>query len=372
MASFQFVDTDSALATVIAQLENQPAVALDTEFMREETYYPRLCLIQVATAGAQYVIDPLALTDLDALSALLARSSTHIVLHAARQDVEVLLTRCTQLPSNLFDTQVAAALCGLPPQIGYGDLVQKMLGVELEKAHSRTDWARRPLSEAQLHYAAEDVEHLLALEQRMRDSLERLGRLAWFEAEMQRLQDPALYRTEPENAWQRLKGLDPQDERRLATARALAEWRERRAMNRNRPRGWILADDALHQIVRALPERIEALQELRAVPRGVADRCGKEILAAVAAHRHLPVNPVPARRPPPDAAQQKQLKALAATVKTIAQELGLSPEVLATRRDLQALLNGHTDVPPLQGWRKAVIGEPLLADIQNIRTPVPS
>ncbi len=364
MTSFQFIDTVSDLAALIPQLEDQPALGLDTEFMREETYYPRLCLLQLATADTQYAIDPLALEGLSALATLFARPDRQILLHAARQDIEVLLTRSSELPTNLFDTQVAAALCGLPPQIGYGDLVQRMLGVTLDKAHSRTDWTRRPLSAEQLRYAAEDVEHLLALEQKLRGTLQDLGRLAWFQAEMQRLQDPSLYRTEPAEAWQRLKGLDPHDDRRLATARALAQWREQRAMSRNRPRGWILTDDALHQIVGALPETMEALDELRTIPRGVVQKCGNELLAAVAANSHLPVNPSPpGRRLPPDAAQQKLIKSLAGTVKNIARELNLSPELLATRRDLQALLNGRTDIPPLQTWRREVVGEALLSQI---------
>lgn len=364
MTSLQFIDTVPALAALLPQLETAPALALDTEFMREETYYPRLCLIQIATPAAEYGVDPLAIEDLAALSALLAKPGILKVVHAARQDVETLMTRCAELPLNLFDTQVAAALCGLPPQIGYGDLVDRVLGVQLEKGHSRTDWTRRPLSTEQLHYAAEDVRYLLPLQEELRRRLEKLARLTWFEAEMRRFEDPSLYRMDPANAWQRLKGIDTQDERRAATAKALAQWRETRAMNRNRPRGWILADDALYQIARALPEDTDALTKLHLVPPGVIQKCGNEILAAVASTRHLPTNPAPVQRNTrPDPEQQRRLKQLTAAVKTVADGLGLSPEVLATRRDLLALLSGRTDVAPLQGWRGEVLGPALLSQL---------
>jgi ribonuclease D len=361
MSELQFIDTAPALAALVAELNTAPALAVDTEFMREETYYPRLCLIQIGTPTAAYGIDPLALEDLSSLCTLLEKPDIRIVLHAARQDIEVLLTRCAERPNNLFDTQVAAALCGLPPQIGYGDLVDKMLGVHLEKGHSRTDWTRRPLNPEQLHYAAEDVHYLLPLQEEMRRRLEQLDRLPWFEAEMQRLEDPALYRTLPDQAWQRLKGLDPDDQRRFATAKALAEWRERRAMDRNRPRGWILSDDALHQIVRALPEDMPALSRLNLIPPGTVQRNGADLLAAVASTAHLPANPLQTQRyTRPNPEEQRRLKELTATVKKIAEDLKVSPEILATRRDLQALMSGKTDIAPLQGWRRQVLGEALL------------
>ncbi len=364
MTSFVFVDDAPLLARVAAQLAGEPELALDTEFMREETYYPRLCLVQIAhPSGDVYCIDPLALQDLSPLAALFADSAIRKVVHAARQDVEVLLTR-TELPRNLFDTQVAAALCGMSPQIGYGELVHKVLDLQLEKAHSRTDWTRRPLSAEQLHYAADDVRHLLPLRQTLQARLENLGRLSWFAGEMERLADAGLYRTDPANAWQRLKGLDSDDARRMAVAQAIARWREERAINRNRPRGWILSDDAVYEIVRSLPADLQALGALRSIPAGVVQKCGAELVAAVAASAHLPVNPRRSTRyVPPTAEEQKKLKALIATVKTIADGLDLSPEILASRKDLQQLLNGRTDIHALKGWRREVVGEALLRQL---------
>lgn len=364
MTAFQFVDTASALSALIPQLQNEPELALDTEFMREQTYYPRLCLIQIATPTMAYAIDPLAIEDLSEISALFANPSIRKVLHAARQDVEVLLTRLKELPLNLFDTQVAAALCGMPPQIGYGELVHKTLDVQLDKAHSRTDWAQRPLSAEQLQYAAEDVHSLPPLRRELQAKLEELGRLKWFEFEMERLAEERLYRPNPADAWQRLRGIDPQDERRLATAKALAQWREERAMSRNRPRGWILADEAVYELIRTLPHDMETLNQARFVPPGVVKKAGEELLAVIASTAELPVNPNPSRRfVPPDIVHQKQLKAMTALVRTVAEELNIVPEVLATRRDLLQVIGGRADAQPLKGWRREVFGEKLLSSL---------
>ncbi len=362
MTPFQYIERAEQLAAVAADLETEAEVALDTEFMRDRTFYPRLCLVQLATERQAWCVDPLAIEDLSPLETLLADPGRLKIVHAARQDIEVLLTRCRAQAVSLFDTQVAAALLGMPPQIGYGDLVQRELGVALEKAHARTDWAVRPLSAEQLEYAAEDVCHLPPLAAALRRDLEQRDRLRWFEYEMLRITDPALYRTDPDDAWRRLKGLDALDARRVEVAKAIARWREQRAMNRDRPRGWILADDVLYDIVRALPKDEAALAAVRSVPRGVLEKCTTELLEAVAASAHLGSAP-PRRRERPDPQRERQLKSLAAIVRRTAEDLGISPEILATRRDLQGLLNGRQDVEPLKGWRREIVGEALLAAV---------
>jgi ribonuclease D len=361
MIRFQFIDRLAELERLANELAGAMALALDTEFMRERTYYPKLCLVQLATADAIACIDTLAINDLARLSPLLANNASLKVAHAARQDVETLLTRAVEPPTPLFDTQIAAALLGMQPQIGYGDLVHRLLGARLAKAHARTDWTLRPLSREQLEYAADDVRHLLPLREALTRELESRGRRHWFDAEMVRAQATFATRLSPEDAWQRLKGLDSLDERRRATAIALARWREKRAMQRDRPRGWILSDDALHEIVRALPHNIAQLQRLPSVPPGVVENSGADLLAAVEGSSHLASGELPRRAGRPDPEMQARLKTLAATVKRIAEQLQLMPEVLATRRDLQQLLNGETDVPPLQGWRREVVGEALLS-----------
>lgn len=362
MANRPLIDTPDALAALVAALSEETELALDTEFMRERTYYPRLCLVQLATGDRISCVDPLALRDLGPLDDLLARPSVRTVLHAARQDIETWLTRCSRVPASVFDTQTAAALLGLPPQIGYGDLVEKRLGVQLDKAHARTDWAARPLSAEQLQYAAEDVQYLLPLQSVLQEELQRLQRLEWFEYEMQRILDPGLYRTEPEEAWMRLKGLAGFDPRRAEVARGLAEWRERRAIQKDRPRAWILSDDALYDIARALPSRREGLERLASLPRGLIDNCAEELLGVVSRSAHLGEEPLSAkRRERPSAETEQRLKALSAVVRRIAQEIGLSPELLATRRDLVGILNGRRDVEALRGWRRDVVGNALLS-----------
>jgi ribonuclease D len=361
MIRFQFIDQRAQLERLASELESATELALDTEFMRERTYYPKLCLVQLATANAIACIDPLAIEDLAPLAALLGRAATLKVAHAARQDVEALFTRALPAPAPLFDTQIAAALLGMQPQIGYGELVHKVLGAKLAKAHARTDWSVRPLSAEQLEYAADDVRHLLPLHEALRRDLDQRDRLHWFESEMARASTTFATRLSPQDAWQRLKGLELLDPRRRATAIALAHWREARAMQRDRPRGWILADEALYDIVRALPQDRAGLQRLRSLPPGVIDNCATDLLAAVHGSAHLGSDEPRRRASRPDPAAQARLKTLVATVKRIAEQLQLTPEVLATRRDLQQLLNGETDVPPLKGWRREVVGEALLS-----------
>jgi ribonuclease D len=249
----------------------------------------------------------------------------------------------------------------MQPQIGYGDLVHKLLGSKLAKAHARTDWSVRPLSSEQLEYAADDVRHLLPLHVVLRRELEKRDRVHWFDAEIARASATFAARLSPEDAWQRLKGLESLDPRRRATAIALAQWRETRAMQRDRPRGWILSDEALHDIVRAMPRNRVQLEGLRSLPQGVIENCAPDLLAAVEASAHLASSAPSPRAAHRDPAAQARLKALAAVVRRVAEQLQLTPEVLATRRDLQQLVNGDTDVPPLQGWRREVVGEALLS-----------
>jgi ribonuclease D len=363
MSSTLFVSDTASLEALALKLEHEPAFALDTEFIRERTYYPQLCLIQLAMPGLVACIDPLAITELGALDTLLSQSAAIKVVHAVRQDLEALLTRLTTPPVRLFDTQVAAALIGLPPQIGYAELAQRYFGVALDKTHARTDWSARPLAAAQLRYAADDVLYLLPLREVLTGELDRLGRLVWFEEEMIRHATAGTRRVDPGEAWQRLRGLDGLDARRLATAKALACWREERAIRRNRPRGWILSDDALYAVVRALPADRAALEQLQLVPRGLIEREAEELNAIVQSTAPLHASTPQAPRGRPDPQQQKRLKHLAATVRDVAERLKLSPEVLATRRDLQQLLAGNTDIEPLRGWRREVIGAALLREL---------
>jgi len=350
-----------SLETRVSSWPRGATIALDTEFVRERTYYPKLCLIQVAVAGDVALIDTLAIADGGALAAPLADPGRPKLLHAARQDIEALLPLTGSPLAPVFDTQQAAALLGFPAQVGYADLVRQVLGIELAKGHARTDWSRRPLSSEQLAYAADDVRYLPALADALEERLEAAGRRAWLDEESTTLRELSLYRVEPAEAWRRLKGLERLDAAAFAVARALASWRERRAMDRDLPRGWVLPDAAIHEIAEARPQTREALSRLAAVPRGAALRAADEILAAVAAAgdetRARDVED--AARPGPE--QLRLQKLLQKQLTALAGELGIQPEVLATRRELAALARGSRDLMVLSGWRREIVGEPLLA-----------
>lgn len=354
------ITTTAALAELAARLDAAAAIGLDTEFLRERTYRAELCLIQVATADHAVCIDPLALPELTALVPSLIADRPVKVMHASRQDVEVLFP-ATGLVRPIFDTQIAAALTGLPAQIGYGELVRRALGTELAKSHTRTDWSRRPLSPEQVEYALDDVRYLLPLKNHLEEHLDRLGRLEWLAEELAGLADSESFMANPEGAWQRLKGLRGLDAGRMRLARALAAWRERRAIERNRPRGWILEDVVLREIVMRVPRTVEQLQAVPEMAPGVVKHCADEILAMVNA-AEIPSPPPPViLRPRPSPEHTALIKKLGALNQSIAQTLGLSPEVLATRRDIEQLAEGGRDVAMLQGWRRAIVGEPMLA-----------
>ena len=354
------VTTTAALAELAARLDAAAAIGLDTEFLRERTYRAELCLLQVATADYAACVDPLSLPDLTALIPSLIADRPVKVMHASRQDVEVLFP-AIGLVRPIFDTQIAAALTGLPAQIGYGELVRRALGTELAKSHTRTDWSRRPLSPEQVEYALDDVRYLQPLKSHLEEQLDRLGRMAWLAEELASLADSEAFTANPEAAWQRLKGLRGLDAGRTRLARSLAAWRERRAIERNRPRGWILDDAVLRDIVMRVPRTVEQLQGIPEMAPGVVKHCAEDILALVREANIAHPPPPIAVRPRPTPEHTALIKKLGALNQAIAQTLGLSPEVLATRRDIEQLAEGGRDVAMLQGWRRAIIGEPMLA-----------
>lgn len=361
ISRLQTLITDHAdLGALAARLEGARAVALDTEFLRERTYRAELCLVQITDGESAVCVDPVALGDVGALAPLAHARGTLKVMHASRQDIEVLMP-AVGLVHPVFDTQIAAALVGLPAQIGYAELVRRRLGIELEKAHTRADWSARPLAPELISYALDDVRYLLPLAEQLTAELERLGRSGWLAEELAALADPAAYQVEPEQAWLRLKGMRGLDAARARLARELAAWRERRAIERNRPRGWILDDAALREIVLAAPRSLGELAAMPGVPPGVVKHCGTEILARVRAADLPDELPTVNLRGRPDRAKAALLERLSAIHRAAAAELSLSPEVLATRRDLERLAEGRRDGPLLVGWRRAALGERLLA-----------
>lgn len=354
------IDTIDSLRAFAARVAGASEVALDTEFMREKTYRADLCLVQVAHGEQAVCIDPLALPDLSPLVPLLTGAHTVKIMHAARQDLEVLLP-AVGLVRPVFDTQIAAALAGFPAQIGYAELARRLLGVELPKAHTRTDWSRRPLSADQQEYALDDVRHLPAMRASLLETLARRGRLAWLEEDLAALDNADALRVAPEDAWKKVKSLPALDEPRQRLVQALAAWRERRADERNRPRGWILDDLALREIVVRLPRSLDALAALDEMQESVVRKCGEELLALVRESGIADPPPPLPRRERPDPAFVATVKRLAEVTSAVAGELEVGPEVLATRRDLEKIAAGRRDVAPLRGWRAALLAEKLLS-----------
>ena len=353
------ISDQNAFAQLCRELAQHSAFGLDTEFMRERTYFAQLCLLQLSFAEQAVCIDTLALPDLSPLRAIMASPDVGKVLHAARQDLEV-LGPATGPVVGLFDTQVAAALIGLPAQVGYGELVKRLLGESLHKAETRTDWSRRPLTSAQLAYALDDVRYLQPLRERLTERLRQLGRWSWFEEEMAQLDAAGSFAIDPDQSWRRIKGIVELDPARQVLARALAAWRERRAISSDRPRNWILPDAAVRDMVLRVPRSMTELALTTELPEGIRNNSGPEILGVIEAAR-LPgsLPPLP-KRQRPEAAETEMLRKLAQLTQQTGRELGIAPEILATRRDMQRLVSGARDGGPLAGWRRAVIGERLL------------
>lgn len=350
---------DAAIARLAGRLEGAPFIGLDTEFLRERTYRPQLCLLQFATPGEIHCVDPIAASTLAPLQPAMVGTGIPKVMHAARQDLEVLWPVFGSL-GPVFDTQIAAALTGMPAQIGYSELVRRLLGVELAKSETRTDWSRRPLSEAQLRYAADDVRHLGELRERLTAELDRLGRLSWLEEEQLDLAAPEKLFVDPEKAVERLRWIGELDPDRARLAQRLAAWRERRAIERDRPRSWILDDSSLRAIVLGVPRTIDELARVPDLTPGFIERTGQAVLEVIA-NAQLPSSlPPPPARARPDPERVALVKRLSGAVQQVATEVGISPEILATRRELEALAGGARELDVLRGWRRAVVGERLL------------
>lgn len=363
MSEYAFIDQAAALIDACGELRRHDWLALDTEFIREKTFYPKLCLIQVATPDLQlFCIDPLAL-DIDPLLEVFYDPGITKVLHAARQDLEIFHQLRGSLPAPVFDTQLAAPLLGYPEQTGYANLVRERLGVELPKGHSRTDWAQRPLSADQLRYAADDVYHLARLYPALRAALAEQGRLDWLTPDFDLLLDPETYIVHPEAAWQRIREATRLKGASLAILQDLAAWREERAQREDRPRKWILPDDTLATLARLKPKRRVELERARGLNPGLIRQHGDELIERIQAARTREPLPLPAftRLPPLAPAEEAALDLLQGVLRLIATDNGINPGVLGGRKDLEKLLRGRDDCPLLQGWRRRLAGDRLLA-----------
>ncbi|MAK81668.1 ribonuclease D [Phenylobacterium sp.] len=354
------ITTTAELAAFCDRLKGQPFVAVDTEFMRETTYWPKLCLIQAATPTDEAVIDPMAEgMALEPFLEIMRDETILKVFHAARQDVEI-FNNLKAMPRPLFDTQVAGMAAGFGEQIAYDALVRQMLKIELDKSSRFTDWARRPLADSQLTYALADVTHLARLYPMLRERLEKENRLVWVTDEMQALTDPANYDVVPENAWKRLKPRR-HTAKYLAVYKAVAAWRERTAQHRDQPRGRILKDEAIDEVATQAPTDAAALDRLRSVPKGFSgSKFGPDLLEAIREALKNPeayapvVERTKTTNSPSAGAVVELLKVL---LKARAEDTGVASKLIATVSDLEMIANDDdADSPALKGWRLEAFG----------------
>jgi ribonuclease D len=358
------ITTTEALAALCERLRGESFVTVDTEFMRERTYWPELCVVQLAGDSEVAVVDALAPgIDLAPLGALLADPGVPKVFHAARQDVEIFLLRFGAVPTPIIDTQVAAQVAGFGDQVSYDQLARALAGASIDKAHRFSDWAARPLSPAQIAYAAADVTHLRKIHRGLSERLEREGRSGWVAEEMAELADASTYRQDPETAWERLRPRS-HNRRFLGALRVLAAWREREAQRVNIPRGRLVKDETLLELAATLPGSVAELARARGVSEGFAKgKSGTGLLAAIAEAKALPEDALPEaprepRGPAPSPALVALLKVLLAAK---SEEHGVAPKLLATTDELERLAAGEEALPALQGWRREVFGEDALA-----------
>ena len=360
--------TDTAeLDALCSRLRNQRFVTVDTEFMRERTYWPELCVVQLAGESEVAVVDALAPgLDLAPLGALLADTAIEKVFHAARQDIEIFVLRFGDVPRPLFDTQVAAMVAGFGDQVGYDSLVSALTGGHIDKAHRFSDWSARPLSPAQITYAAADVTHLRRVYERLLARLEKEGRLDWVAEEMALLADPATYRPDPEALWERLRPRTS-NRRMLGVLRAITAWREREAQRANIPRSRMLKDETLLELSATAPETPEQLARARGITRGFAEgRIGASLLAAVAEARTLPEDALPSAPSARDG--QRPSPALVSLLKVLlaakCEQHHVAPKLVASSEEIDRLAaEDAPDLPVLHGWRLEVFG----ADAQALK-----
>ena len=351
--------TTAALAAACERLAGHEFVTVDTEFLRETTYYPKLCLIQMASPDEIVLVDPLADgMDLAPFFALMADERVVKVFHAARQDLEIIWTQGRIIPVPLFDSQVAAMVCGYGEQVSYESLASGLANAKIDKSSRFTDWARRPLTEAQLTYAAADVTHLRIVYEKLRARIDKSDRMAWVADEMASLTNPRTYEVEPEEAWSRVKARIRKPVER-AILIEVAAWREREAQTRDVPRGRILKDDGLAEIAVAQPKSIDDLSRLRAIPNGFErSRAGGEILECVARGKARDPATIPAIETERGGGSGALVQLLKVLLQSVAERNHVAPKLIATGEDIDRLAaRPEMDMPVLQGWRGELYGQ---------------
>jgi ribonuclease D len=362
----ELITSTESLECLCTALAAEAFITVDTEFMRESTYWPDLCLIQVAGETLNGLIDPLAPgIDLKPFFALMNNPAVLKVFHAARQDIEIMVHRAGIVPHPVFDTQIAAMVCGFGDQVGYEAIVRRLAKAQIDKSSRFTDWSRRPLSDKQLAYALADVTHLRVVYEALKTELDRTGREHWLREEMEILTNPATYRTEPEDAWKRVK-VRLRSKKQLGVLVEVAAWREREAREKNVPRSRVLKDDAVAEVAVQMPQTREALNQLRALPRGMASsRIGEGLLKAVTAG--LAIDPKTLEQPDDgrddmSEAAQAAAEVLKLALKVVCEQEGIAPKLVASSSDIDAIAESDdADIHLMHGWRRELFGNLALA-----------
>ncbi|MEY3289045.1 MAG: ribonuclease [Pseudomonadota bacterium] len=363
MTPIQYIDTSDKLAHLCEQIKKESWLALDTEFLREKTYYPKFCLLQIATPEWVACIDPIALPNLESLFDVIYNPAIVKVFHSCRQDLEIFHQWTGKLPGPIFDTQVAAPLLGFQDNPGYAMLVSSLLNINLNKAHTRADWSKRPLTEAQIEYAADDVIYLCQIYQIMVQKLTELGRIDWLKHDFAELTNPAIYQVEPEKAWFKIKGKNKLTGKQLSIIQTLAQWREKTAQAEDRPKSWLLRDELLFDLAKLQPETVDELATVRGISERAVSRYGKELCQLITDAKNRAPLPLHEKDRPAKKNQQEEaiLDILTALVRVRAEENALNPTILASRKDLEELLfNDDEDCPLLHGWRFTMAGRELV------------
>ena len=358
-----YVDDSEKLQKLCERIKDAPLLILDTEFIREKTYRAKLCLIQIATDDIVACVDPIAINDITPLMNIINDKNKVKVLHAARQDYEIFYDLNNELPQPLFDSQLAASLLGYGEQVGYGALVSKILGVQLDKAHTRTDWCKRPLSKDQIRYASDDVYYLRQLYPLLKKQLSDQGRENWLDEEFDSLCKPDLFVTHPEDAWSKVKGINRLRPRQLTAAKNIAQWREEMAIKKNRPRRWILADDILLASSQLLPKNISQLESIATIKKATIENSGDIILKCVKNALNLDESDLPSTTKPKRLTADQEIIAdlLLTQLKLVANEQNISAANIANRKMIEKVIYGEKDVPLLKGWRYQLAGKKIQA-----------
>lgn len=358
--TIEYIDKPEQLTDLCNRIKQETWIALDTEFLREKTYYPVFCLLQIATPEWVVCVDPIALKDLSELFEAINNPDLIKVLHSCRQDLEIFYQETGKVTAPVFDTQIAAPLLGFQENPGYAMLVSSFLNVNLSKVHTRADWTLRPLSEAQIQYAADDVIYLCKIYQMICQKLESLDRLDWLEKDFELLKNVELYQASPANAWQKIKGRNRLTGKQLSIIQALSEWREQTAQSENRPKNWLIRDDLLLELAKLQPETINELNKVRSMNERTVRRYGKVICRLINEAKQrtpIPIDNKKAVKKTPK--QEAVLDVLTAVVRMRADENSLNPVILASRKDLEKLLLDGQQSSLLQGWRYSMVGKEL-------------